>query len=233
VRYSTRGKIYQEGSYRKNRRKKSFEGRHLSTDNWEICVCIIRPAGESRLSLVLSSFMSMCACPICSREKKNTPGREIGRERMNELLLLAPLYLEVNNLRIFEPFLFYFCPRPIFVQHEDRSKKKERKTLQIFTFFLGTGEWHSIERGAGWLDCQLPSSFALLVPTAIWLLPRYITRLFFFTSCGCSLSPSFSFSPPVSFRPENGPHSLPDTFFYSKRWLCSLTIKQVYQFSIF
>jgi hypothetical protein len=44
-------------------------------------------------------------------------------------------------------------------------------------------------KGDGWLDCQFPSSFALLVyTTAIWLPPRYITRLFFFPSCGCSFS---------------------------------------------
>jgi hypothetical protein len=118
---------------------------------------------ESRDSLLYYLLLCACACPICSRGKKNTPGREMGRKRMNELLLLAPLYLEVNNLRIFEPF-FLLLSAP--GSCSTRGKiKKERKTLQIFPFFLGTGEWHSIERGAGWLDCQLPSSFALLVYT--------------------------------------------------------------------
>ncbi len=201
--------------------------RTVTSDNWEICVCIIRPAGRSRLSLVLSSFMSMCACPICSREKKNSWTRN---RRMNELLLLAPLYLEGNNLRIFEPFSFTFVrARFLFNTRKDQKRKKE-KLSRFFPFFLGTGEWHSIETGC-WLAglsvsiviCSSSLYDRYMASTTLYnsSLLLYVVWLFF-------LSPSFNFSPPpVSFRPKNGPHSLPDTFFYSKRWLCSLTIKEV------
>jgi hypothetical protein len=145
---------------------------------------------------------------------------------MNELLLLAPLYLEVNNLRIFEPF-FLLLSAP--GSCSTRGKiKKERKTLQIFPFFLGTGEWHSIERGAGWLDCQLPSSFALLVYTDRYMASTTLYNSSLLLYVVWLFSPSFNFSPPVSFRPENGPHSLPDTFFFSKKVVVrSLTIKEV------
>jgi hypothetical protein len=34
------------------------------------------------------------------------------KKGMNELLLLAPLYLEVNNLRIFEPFFILLLSAP-------------------------------------------------------------------------------------------------------------------------
>jgi hypothetical protein len=56
------------------------------------------------------------------------------KKGMNELLLLlAPLYLEVNNLRIFEPFLLLSAPDSC----STRGKiKKEKKLSRFFPFFL-------------------------------------------------------------------------------------------------
>jgi hypothetical protein len=71
---------------------------------------------------------------------------------MNELLLLlAPLYLEVNNLRIFEPFSFTFVrARFLFNTRKDQKRKKNSPV-----FFQAT---HTLENGiplkgvlAGWI----------------------------------------------------------------------------------
>ena len=57
----------------------------------------------------------------------------MGRKRMNELLLLAPLYLEVNNLRIFEPFYFTFVrARFLFNMRKDQKRKKNSPDFSFF-----------------------------------------------------------------------------------------------------
>ncbi len=141
---------------------------------------------------------------------------------MNELLLLAPLYLEVNNLRIFEPFFFYFCQRPILVQHEERSKKKE-KLSRFFLFSL------ALENGIPLKGCWMAGLSVSIVICSSRHYDRYMASTTLYNSSLLLyvvwlffLSPSFIFSPPVSFRPENGPHSLPDTFFFTLKGGCAL-----------
>jgi hypothetical protein len=56
------------------------------------------------------------------------------KKGMNELLLMAPLYLEVNNLRIFEPFYFTFV-RARFLFNMRKDQKERKKNSPDFFLF--------------------------------------------------------------------------------------------------
>ncbi len=220
VRYSTRSKIYREGRSCRERIEEKSRLRAVTSDNWEICVCVLFGQRESRdsLSYIIFFYVYVCVSDMFQGKEKLLDEKWGEREWMS-CCCCWPLYTWKWTTCAFSNLFLLLLSAP--GSCSTRGKiKKERKTLQFFS------RLHTHWRMAfHWKGCWLAGlSVSIVICSSSlydrqWLPPRYITRLFFFTSCGCSLSPSFNFSPPVFFRPENGPHSLPDTFFYSKRWL--------------
>lgn len=123
------------------------------------------------------------------------------RERENEWAAAAgPFIPGRKQLAHFRTFFYFTFVRARFFSTWGKIKK-ERKTLQIFSFFpIGYTHWRMAFhwKGDGWLDCQLPSSFALLVYTDRYMASTtlYNSSLLLYVVWLFSLSPSFSFPPP-------------------------------------
>lgn len=138
-------------SYRERIEEKVVWGPSPQTILGDMRVCSYYSASGRVATLSLLYYLLLCRCVrvryVPGKRKKYSWTREKGNEWAAGPFI--PGSEQLAHFRTF--FLYIFCPRPILVQREERSKK-ERKTLSDFSFFP-IRHWRMAFhwKGAGWL----------------------------------------------------------------------------------
>ncbi len=145
-------KYIEGGSYWENIEEKS-RLRAVTSDNSGRYACVYYSASGrvATLSCIIFFYVYVCVSDMFQGKEKYSWTRK--REWMS-CCCCWPLYTWKWTTCAFSN-LFYFCPRPILVQHEERSKKKKNSPDFFLFSYRAT---HTLENGiplkgvlAGWI----------------------------------------------------------------------------------